>query len=199
MSAAIGYLAVLVPVVAIVWIIRAYGRRTAAKEARSRERVAALMAVRQSSGAAPGSAGVVRVAIASVPSPAAAPAAFVASRERFLTQPETLAYYLFKAGLPGYEIFPRVGLASVLAAPEAATGHSLDQSRRAVRYELDFVVCDKNMRVVAAVRLNGRPAGTDGEWAEGCLAAAGIRVVKINPAALPRREQVGALVLGRAE
>jgi hypothetical protein len=157
------------------------------------------MAVRQSTGVAPGSAGAVRAAIAIAPSPAAAPAAPVASRERFLTQPETLAYYLLKAGLPGYEIFPHVGLASVLVIPEAATGHSLDQARRAGRYELDFVVCDKNMRVVAAVRLNGRPAGTDGEWAEGRLAAAGIRVVKVNPAALPRREQMGALVLGRAE
>lgn len=54
MSAAIGYLAVLVPVVAIVWIVRAYGRRTAEKETRSRERAAVLMAARQSTGVAPG-------------------------------------------------------------------------------------------------------------------------------------------------
>lgn len=199
MSAAIGYLAVLVPVVAIVWIVRTYGRRTAEMETRSRERAAVLMAARQSRGVAPGSAVAVSTAIAGARHFASAPAAPVASRERFLTQPETLAYYLLKTGLPGYEIFPRIDIASVLAAPEAATGHSLDQPRRAVRYDIDFVVCDKNMRVVAAVRLDGRPAGTDGEWAEGRLAAAGIRMVKLDPAALPRREQVGAFVLERAE
>lgn len=199
MSAFIGYLSLLAPVVAVVWIVWAFRRKTAAKEARSEERAAALMALRQSGGGSSGMAALERAAVHSGSGPTAATPAPGASRDRFLTQPATLTYYLLKAGLPGYEVFPRVALTTVLADPESGIGQPPGRQQRAVRHEIDFVVCDKNMRLVAAVRLGGHPSGPDGEWAEGRLAAAGIRVVKVNPAALPRREQVGALVLGRAD
>jgi hypothetical protein len=41
----------------------------------------------------------------------------VTRRERFLSQPETLVYYLLRTGMAGYEVFPRVSLASVVAVP----------------------------------------------------------------------------------
>lgn len=199
MSAAIGYLSLLAPVAAIVWIFWAFRRKTAEKDMRSQERVAALVALRQSGGAAPHPAGIERAVAQSAPIPAAVAAAAGASRDRLLTQSETLTYYLLKAGLPGCEVFPRIALATVLATPETTTGRPPGELSRTVRYELDFVVCDKSMRVVAAIRLDGRPGGPDTEWAEGRLTAAGIRLVKIDPAALPRRERVGALVLGRGD
>jgi len=197
MSSALGLLLLLAPVGAIAWVIWAYQRKAGAKDARSRERVAALMALRPGSAAASGSPRVAAVAAQGVPRSAAA--ASGATRERFLTQPETLAYYLLKAGLPRHEIFARVDLAALLAAPETDAGRASDPQRLDVRhYELDFVVCDKAMRVVAAVSLDDQPGKPGGEWVQGRLAGAGVRFVRVNPAALPQREQIAVLVLGSA-
>ncbi|HSD99957.1 MAG TPA: DUF2726 domain-containing protein [Burkholderiales bacterium] len=118
--------------------------------------------------------------------------------ERFLGKAESLLYYLLRSGLPDAEVFAGVSLARVLSA----TGNGRDreqQLRRLSQYQLDFVVCDKSMRVVAVVEVEtaaGAGAAGDQRFKSDVLKQAGIRVVRINPAELPRREQVGALVNG---
>lgn len=130
-------------------------------------------------------------ASASAPAAAAAPPA----RERFLGQPETLLYYLLKTGLPDHEIFANVSLASVVGSPAGASG----EQRRLAPYQLDFVVCDKNMRIVAAIDVESAGAADSvgvQHFKADCLKQAGIRLVRISPAALPRREQIHSLVCG---
>ena len=119
-----------------------------------------------------------------------------AARPRFLTQPETLLFYVLKAGLPDHEIFPRVSLASVLGAAENTPPSALT-ARSPARHEIDFVICDKSMQVVAAVQLDAQPGRQETQVVNQRLSAAGIRLVRFNPAALPRREQVRALIFGQ--
>jgi uncharacterized protein DUF2726 len=107
---------------------------------------------------------------------------------------------LLKTGLPDHEIFANVSLASVMALP-ASGGEREQQLRRLAPYQLDFVVCDKNMHIVAAVDLEtagGAEAAGIQQFKADYLKRAGVRLVRVNPAAMPRREQVRALVVGGA-
>jgi len=139
------------------------------------------------------------IATLAVPAPAKAPAAVLA-RERFLGQAETLLYYLLKTGLPGYEVFASVSLAAVINA--SGGGHEREQQlRRLAQYRLDFVVCDKSMRIIAVVEVDSAVAAVgagEQQFKADCLKRAGIRLVRVNPAALPKREQIRALVGGTA-
>ena len=135
-----------------------------------------------------------------VPAPAKAPAAAPA-RERFLGQAETLLYYLLKTGLPDYEVFANVSLASVIGA--SGSGHEREQQlRRLAQYRLDFVVCDKSMRIITVIEMDSAVAAVGAGEQQfnkaDCLKQAGIRLVRVNPAALPKRDQIRALVGGPA-
>src|SRR5262249_25587386 len=116
----VGYFLFLLPVAAVAYILWSYRRKTAHKEALSRERlvtrVGAGEGARATSAAAPGPQAAAAPAAAqpSATQPAAgspAPAAQAPSRrERFLTQPETLLYYVLRSGLPDHQVFPHVSL-----------------------------------------------------------------------------------------
>ena len=199
MSTALVYVFLLLPVVAVAWIVWSYRRKAGDKEARSREREMELVGLLQGdrTSRAPSTPRASANPDAPVaPSPAAAPSAAVTAtrRERFLSQPETLIYYLLRTGMAGYEVFPRVSLASVLA-PSSAPPRTGGQAPSGA-HDLDFVVCDKSMRIVAAIQLAGRLAGPDSVRVEQNLAAAGIKLVTVDPKALPKRGELGALILG---
>jgi hypothetical protein len=121
-----------------------------------------------------------------------------AEARRFLGQTESLLYYLLKAGLPDSEIFAGVSLARVIGV--AANNREREQQlRRLSQYPLDFVVCDKNMRVLAVIEIEtaaGAAAAGDQRFKSDLLKQAGIRLVRINPAELPRREEVRGLING---
>jgi len=184
----------LAPVAAIACIVWAYRRKFSEKEAASRERLAVLLgetrtAPPASASAAPagGATGV----------PTAAPGPAWTVRERFLSQPETLLYYLLKSGLPEHEIFAHVSLAALVGVAERPSGFDRgEQLRRLAQHELAFVVCDKNMRVVAAVELNRAASASALDLKAECLKAAGVRLLRVDPAALPGREAIRALVRG---
>ncbi len=118
----------------------------------------------------------------------------MARHERFLSQPETLMYYLLKAALADHEIFARVSLASVIETPENPFPPE-QIARRPAQDNFDFVVCNKSMRVVAVIQLRGPTAGPWADLVYRRLNAAGIRMVRVDPTALPRREQVRSLIL----
>jgi hypothetical protein len=181
MSTATWCLFVLIPVGALAYVMWAHRKRATERDAASRERLAALMAVQS---AAPGASRKPHA----VAAPAAAMRPAPAPVSPLLNPIEILVYYVLKAGLPDHEIFPRVGLAAVLGAPRAQ-GHGFPHQI------VDFVVCDKGMRVVAAIVLEG-PGRSKAEDLAGSLVPAGIRLVRLNAAAPPRREQVHALVYG---
>jgi hypothetical protein len=194
-GAALGYLFLVLPVVAVVWIVWSYRRKAGDKEARSREREMELVGLVRSADKAPRPAPAERTGAGTGAAPSVVPAAAaVTRRERFLSQPETLVYYLLRTGMPGCEVFPRASLASVVARSNVSApprGQAPSGT-----HDLDFVVCDKSMRIVAAIQLAGRPTGPDSVRVEQDLAAAGIRLVTVDPKALPKREQLGALILG---
>ena len=184
----------------VVWYSR---KKFAEREAASKARLERLLRA-PAQPAAPAELAPTRTAASpsasvAVPTPAKAPAAMPA-RERFLGQAETLLYYLLKTGLPGYEVFAYVSLASVISA--SGSGHEREQQlRRLAQYRLDFVVCDKSMRIIAVVELDSAVAAMgagEQQFKADCLKRAGIRLVRVNPAALPKRDQIRALVGGQA-
>jgi hypothetical protein len=181
-----------------------FQKKTAAREAAAQQRFASLLAsgsarpVPASAPAPAPASPAAPVAPAAVVPPAAAPAAAVTARERFLGQHETLLYLLLKTGLPDHEIFANVSLASIVALP-ASGGEREQQLRRLAPYQLDFVVCDKSMRVIAAVDIEtagGADAAGIQQFKADYLKRAGIRLVRVNPAAMPKRDQVRGLVVG---
>jgi hypothetical protein len=203
----------LVGAFVIAYFVWDFRKKAAAREAASEQRFEELLR-QQASGsgrpvppAAPAAAPASHAApVASAPAsaPAAVPvaaAAAAAVQERFLGKHETLLYLVLKTGLPDHEIFANVSLASVLALP--ASGSEREQQlRRLAPYQLDFVVCDKNMRIVAAVDLEtagGADAAGIHQFKADYLKRAGIRLVRVNPAAMPKRDQVrGLVVVGSA-
>jgi hypothetical protein len=124
---------------------------------------------------------------------ATAVAAVPREKGRFLGQTETLVYRLLKAGIPDHEVFANVSLAAVIGAK------SDQEARRLAQYHLDFVVCDKAMHVIAVVEMEsagGLQATGEQRFKADTLKAAGIHLVQLSRSALPRREEVRALVCG---
>jgi hypothetical protein len=198
------YLFLLAAAGGIGYAIWNYRRKTAAAKAASEARFEKMFKGQaqvsanpqpSSSAAAPASE---LPASASTPTAAAAPPP--AAARRFLGSAESLIYYLLKAGLPDFEVFAGVSLARVIGAP--GDGRDREQQlRRLAQYQLDFVICDKGMRVVVVVDLEsagGAGSVGDQKFKSDILGQAGIRVVRVNPAAPPRRESVRALIIGES-
>ena len=179
----------LVWIVVMIGIIYTYNRK---QRRRSSERAQQMEKMLVELKANP------RAAVALEPGPVPAPGAVVPqfSRKPRLLPPATAAlYYVFRTGLPDHEIFAGVALDDVLevaaqtnAARREQLMHRLGQPR------LDLVICTKQLEIVAAVVVG---TGDDrAKFASECLESAGIRVVRIDPAAPPRHHQVSALVYG---
>jgi hypothetical protein len=201
------YLFLFLAAVAVVTavFIWDYRRKAALRESASRERFkemlkAGPLAAASAAPAVPAA----RVFSESQPAsvaqtPPDAPAIAYAARDRLLSQSEKLIYLLLKTGVPDHEIFSKVPLTAVLNAPGTGYDHE-QQLRRLSRQVLDFVVCDKGMKIVAAVQLAA--ASPDAIVAQRirteCLKSAGIRLITIEPGALPKRSEVRAFVCGEA-
>ncbi|MBM3357857.1 MAG: DUF2726 domain-containing protein [Betaproteobacteria bacterium] len=191
------YLLPLVLVIAVVYLVWAYRRKTIEKEAASRERFVQLLAAGAPDGEQRGHSAGAQIntgPVRPVETPEPGP-----EQGRFLGRAETLLYRLLKAGLSDHEIFAQVTLASVVGLPEGIQDYEREQRRRRLaQHRVDFLVCDKDMRIVAAVELDAGDADAPGadSFKADCLHAAGIRLVRVNRAAMPRREAVRALILG---
>ena len=193
------YLFLLAVAGGVVFAIWSYRRKAAASKAASEARFERLFKAKATAGAASDLPAVSRPEAATRATPMAQAAASISPpRERFLGQSETLIYYLLKTGVPDHEVFASTTLASVVGAP--GDGRDRDeQVRRLSQYQLDFVICDKSMRVVAVVDVEsaaGAETAGDQRFISDILRQAGIRLVRVNPAALPQREQIRALIGG---
>lgn len=199
------YLFLLVAAGGIVLVVWNFRRKIAEREVASKARFERMLRAPAQPAAPAEPAPTAAAAAPSPPSPslagpasATAPVAPAPARERFLGQAETLLYYLLKSGLPDHEVFAHVSLASVIGA--FGSGHEREQQlRRLAQYRLDFVVCDKSMRIVAAVDVDSAVTATEAgeqQFKADYLGRAGIRLVRINLAALPKREQIRVLVGG---
>ena len=185
----------LVATGAVAIFVWDYRRKARAREAASKKRFEEMFAARP--GAAPSSAPAAMPATeaAAEPKAAAVPVATAPSNDRFLGKSQTLVYRLLRAGMPDHEVFANVTLAAVIGS-----GSELE-ARRLAQYRLDFVVCDKDMKVVAAIEVGaagGAQAAGEQRFKADALKAAGIGMLRIDVAALPKREAIRALVYGRA-
>ena len=212
----LGYLLLVVmPILVVGYIVWDHKRKMAERKAASAGRLHELLGA-----AAPYVTGTqaartpVTPAAASFPVPdTAAPApltaapeavpaaALYAVRERVLSPPQTLLYYLLRTGMPDHVVLARVTLASLLDPGPALAGFARDeQVRRLSALTVDFVVADKSMRPVAVIELATRDSGTaaqtDRAAARTRLAAAGVRYLELEPTGLPRKDAIRALVLG---
>jgi len=195
------YLYLLVSAIGIVYVVWILRKKAAEKASASKARFEQLFGapeqgpgVRDPGPAVSPAGGAATVAKAPVRA-----AAFVA-KEQFLGQSEATFYRLLKAGVPDHEVFAHVTLASVVGVPDGVSGNAREQQlRRLAQYQLDFVVCDKSLRVIAAVELDSaRAADAAGvqRFKADCLKAAGIRLVRVNPSEPPRREDIRSLITG---
>lgn len=196
------YLFLLAVAGGIVFAIWNYRRKAVASKAASEARFERMFKGRTQTPASPQPSSPIAAPASESSAPTQAPAATAATSpaatQRFLGQAESLLYYLLKAGLPGFEVFAGVSLARVVGAP--GDGRDREQQvRRLSQYQLDFVICDKSMRVVAVVDVEsaaGAETAGDQRFKSDILSQAGIRVVRVNSAAPPRREQIRTLISG---
>lgn len=131
--------------------------------------------------------------------PAAAPVPQFSRKPRLLPPPVALLYYVFRTGLPDHEIFAGVALDEVLDIVASAQPGPREQLLRKLSQQrrLDLVVCTKQLEVVAAVIVAAPVAASDShQFTSQCLQSAGVRLVRVDPAAPPRHHQVHALVYG---
>jgi len=186
--------------VAIGYVIWAYRKKSAEKAVARKKRYQQLFAADPMQ-ARPGAevlTGTTTVASPSVVRETTRTAAY-RRKERLLGPEETVLYYVLRAGLPDHEVFGRMNLSALLEVPSVL--HEREREQRTQRLSLhyvDFVVCDKGSGIVAAVDLESAAGDSTGgsTFKLHCLTGAGIRYVQIKAAAIPRKEDVKALIYG---
>lgn len=214
----LGYILLIVmPIVVVAYIVWDHRRKMAEREAASAGRLQELLGVaalpqlaereglRAPVSAASAAPATAVPSAASLPQSAAVPAApLYAARERVLSSPQTLLYYLLRTGLPDHVILARVTLASLLEAGPGLEGVAREeQTRRLSALTVDFVVADKGMRPVTVIDLAahgiGGAAQADRAATRTRLAAAGVRYLELEPTALPRKDAIRAVVLDETD
>jgi uncharacterized protein DUF2726 len=193
-------LILLIPVFVVIYVLWDYRRRTARRDAATAERLHDVMAVAAQvprTGQAPAGN---TSALASTK--AGVPIVSYVRRDRLLSPPQTLLYYLLRSELPDHLVFAQITLASVLDTAAGVAEHArAEMARRLADHRVDFVICDRRMHPVAVLKLQTSPDGTSNELssAQRWLDEAGVRYVEIDARALPRKEAVRAVALGEGE
>jgi hypothetical protein len=189
------YVTAVVWIAVMVFIISRYNRKQRQRGAERATQMAALLADLKANP---------RAALDAVDKPVAPVTAAAnpefSKKQRLLPQRIALLYYVFRTGLPDHEIFAGLALGDVLDVASTAAGAPREQlARRLAQQRLDLVVCTKQLEIIAAVVVSNAVPGPLAEgvqFATQCLQAAGVRVVSVDPAALPRHHQVRSLIYG---
>ena len=123
-------------------------------------------------------------------------------RQRFLSKAESVVYLLLKAAFPRHEIFARVRLSDVLHVKIGPQGmERLRAFRKIANQHVGFVICDRDMTIVAIVDSRepdsrGQPARPEARDHQAALPAGGAGEVHLHlsaaAAALPRAARSGA-------
>jgi len=126
-------------------------------------------------------------------------------RPRFLSKAENVVYLLLKAACPRHEIFARVRLADVLQVKIGPQGmERLRAFRKIANQHVGFVVCDRDMTIVAIVDAKEpeqvqNPRDQKLEIIkQRCLQAAQVKYICVYPPTLPRYRELRTQVLGPA-
>jgi hypothetical protein len=126
-------------------------------------------------------------------------------RSRFLSKAENVVHLLLKAAFPRHEIFARVRLADVLQVKIGPQGmERLRAFRKIANQHVGFVVCDRDMTIVAIVDAKEpeqvqNPRDQKLEIIkQRCLQAAQVKYICVYPPTLPRYRELRAQILGPA-
>jgi hypothetical protein len=126
-------------------------------------------------------------------------------RPRFLSKAENVVYLLLKAAFPRHEIFARVRLADVLQVKIGPQGmERLRAFRKISNQHVGFVVCDRDMTIVAIVDAREpeqvqNPRDQKLEIIkQRCLQAAQVKYLCVYPPTLPRYRELREQILGPA-
>jgi hypothetical protein len=188
-------LLLLIPIFAVAYIVWDYRRKTAQRDAANAERLHDVIGAATQVPRPQNSGGGLETA--------RDPASIVSyvGRERLLTPPQTLLYYLLRSGLPDHVVFPLVTLASVLdTAPAVAEHARREMTRRLADQVVDFVITDKRMRPLTVLKLIGPDylARNELSSTKRWVVEAGLRYVEVDSRQLPRKEAIREVVLGEA-
>ena len=126
-------------------------------------------------------------------------------RPRFLTKAENVVYLLLKAAFPRHEIFARIRLADVLQVKIGPQGmERLRAFRKIANQHVGFVVCDRDMTIVAIVDakepdqvINPRDQKLE-VIKQRCLQAAQVKYLCVYPPQMPRYRELREQILGPA-
>jgi len=126
-------------------------------------------------------------------------------RPRFLSKAESVVYLLIKAAFPRHDIFARVRLADVLQVKIGPQGmERLRAFRKIANQHVGFVVCDRDMTIVAIVDSKApeqvqNPREQKLEIIkQRCLQAAQVKYLCVYPPTLPRYRELREQILGPA-
>ena len=126
-------------------------------------------------------------------------------RPRFLSKAESVVFLLLKAAFPRHEIFARVRLSDVLQVKIGPQGmERLRAFRKIANQHVGFVVCDRDMTIVAIVDAKEPDQVIDPRdqkletIKQRCLQAAQVKYVCIFPPQLPRYRELREQILGPA-
>ena len=126
-------------------------------------------------------------------------------RPRFLSKAESVVYMLLRAAFPRQEIFARVRLADVLQVKIGPQGmERLRAFRKIANQHVGFVVCDRDMTIVAIVDAKEADQIIDPRdqkletIKQRCLQAAQVKYICIYPPQLPRYRELREQILGPA-
>jgi hypothetical protein len=188
----------LAPVVAVIYLVWAYRKKAAAQAAATSERFERLFgASSRRLVTADAASSAAEVAARQTPAvPASGRTLSYARKERLLNPHQAQLFHALKTALPDYEVLAQISLAGMIEVSALGPGREREQRLRALtQHVIDCAVCSRDMQVIAAVDLE---AGSTAEsrFRSECLKAAGVRYICVNPAALPGREEVRALVIG---
>jgi hypothetical protein len=126
-------------------------------------------------------------------------------RPRFLSKAESVVYLLLKAAFPRHEIMARIRLADVLQVKIGPQGmERLRAFRKIANQHVGFVVCDRDMTIVAIVDskepdqvINPRDQKLE-IIKQRCLQAAQVKYICVYPPQLPRYRELREQILGPA-
>ena len=126
-------------------------------------------------------------------------------RPRFLTKAESVVFLLLRAAFPRHEIFAKIRLADVLQVKIGPQGmERLRAFRKIANQHVGFVVCDKDMTIVAIVDAKEPEQVTNPRdqkleiIKQRCLQAAQVKYIAIYPPQLPRYRELREQILGPA-
>jgi hypothetical protein len=126
-------------------------------------------------------------------------------RPRFLSKAESVVFLLLKAAFPRHEIFARVRLSDVLQVKIGPQGmERLRAFRKIANQHVGFVVCDRDMTIVAIVDAKEPDQVIDPRdqkletIKQRCLQAAQVKYVCVYPPQLPRYRELRDQILGPA-